>query len=84
MMFSSCFSLSAGAAGRTGRTLTGPGAAGWAGAGAASSHGWPVTTGIFFRFSFSMPARYSRSSGAQKLTAVPSAPARAVRPMRWT
>ena len=42
------------------------------------------TTGIFRRLSFSMPARYSISSGAQKLTAVPSAPARAVRPMRWT
>ncbi len=40
--------------------------------------------GILRRFSFSMPARYSCSSGAQKLTAVPSAPARAVRPMRCT
>ena len=48
------------------------------------SHGWPDTTGMLLRFSFSMPARYSFSSGAQKLTAVPSAPARAVRPMRWT
>ena len=71
---------------RAGRTLTGPagrfGSA--AGAAPAVSHGWPLTTGIFLRFSFSMPARYSISSGAQKLMAVPSAPARAVRPMRWT
>ena len=46
--------------------------------------GWPDTTGSLRRFSFSMPARYSCSSGAQKLTAAPSASARAVRPMRWT
>ena len=59
------------------------GGSGRTGAG-TPSHGWPLTTGILRRFSFSMPARYSCSSGAQKLTAVPSAPARAVRPMRCT
>ena len=59
------------------------GSTGRTGAG-TPSHGWPDTTGILRRFSFSMPARYSCSSGAQKLTAVPSAPARAVRPMRCT
>ena len=59
------------------------GGSGRTGAG-TPSHGWPLTTGILRRFSFSMPARYSFSSGAQKLTAVPSAPARAVRPMRCT
>ena len=59
------------------------GGSGRTGAG-TPSQGWPLTTGILRRFSFSMPARYSCSSGAQKLTAVPSAPARAVRPMRWT
>ena len=91
MMVSSFFvSGSAGAAGCTCRTLRGrAGCAGLGSVGAgcsgpAVSQGWPLTTGIFLRFSFSMPARYSRSSGAQKLTATPSAPARAVRPMRWT
>ena len=87
MMFSSF--LSSICTGCTCRTLTGrAGCAGlgWvgAGSGAAVSQGWPLTTGIFLRFSFSMPARYSHSSGAQKLIATPSAPARAVRPMRWT
>ena len=77
---SGCFPACSGAAlGFLPRT----GGSGRTGAG-TPSHGWPDTTGIFRRFSFSMPARYSCSSGAQKLTAVPSAPARAVRPMRCT
>ena len=38
----------------------------------------------FIRTSFSMSRRLIRSSGAQKAIASPSAPARAVRPMRWT
>ena len=74
--FSGCSASALGFLPRTGgAALTGAG---------TPSQGWPETTGIWRRFSFSIPARYSFSSGAQKLTAVPSAPARAVRPMRWT
>ena len=79
--FAACFS--AGSAAAALGFLPRTGGSGRTGAG-TPSHGWPLTTGILRRFSFSMPARYSCSSGAQKLTAVPSAPARAVRPMRCT
>ena len=43
-----------------------------------------ATTGTFWRVSFSISFRYGRSSSAQKAIASPLAPARAVRPMRWT
>ena len=78
-----CFAagFSAGSAAAALGFLPRTGGSGRTGAG-TPSHGWPLTTGILRRFNFSMPARYSCSSGAQKLTAVPSAPARAVRPMR--
>ena len=79
--FAACFS--AGSAAAALGFLPRTGGSGRTGAG-TPSHGWPLTTGILRRFNFSMPARYSCSSGAQKLTAVPSAPARAVRPMRCT
>ena len=48
------------------------------------SNGCPVTTGIGSRVSRSIARQSWRSSASQNDSATPAAPARAVRPMRWT
>ena len=50
----------------------------------SADHGAPPRTGIGFFSSFSTASNSPISAGAQKATAVSSAPARAVRPIRWT
>ena len=66
--------------GRCPRPCTGLGAA----ATASADHGAPPMTGMIFFSSFSTACNSPISAGAQNATAVPSAPARAVRPIRWT
>ena len=55
--------------------------------GSAGSAAMPFgnsATGTFRRVTFSMSRRNARSSSSQNEIAMPAAPARAVRPMRWT
>jgi hypothetical protein len=46
--------------------------------------GWSFATLTVIRVSFSIALSSERSSGATNAVATPLAPARPVRPMRWT
>ena len=53
-------------------------------AGSGENPSGSASTGTDWRVSFSISRRKGRSSRAQSEIAMPEAPARAVRPMRWT
>lgn len=52
--------------------------------GGATGCGWPSAISSLMPINRSMALRSPRSSGVQNESAMPSAPARPVRPMRWT